>query len=249
MKSAIIITLLASTAIALPQGDEYEQELSEETKYPEQEQYPDEEQDNEVADQDDEKYPEGEVADQEDEKYPEGEVADQEEEQEEDYVARIARKCTGKVMTIVEEGDSLWDLATEHDKDFQKLLAANGHLKPDFDLIYPGDEVCVPKECGKFNGPDVSPYDEESDGDEDSDDEESDNEGDEDEKEEVEEGEDDEEEEKMEGEDKEPAGTATGKIGDKTTAQTDGKSASVESAGSTVTYSVVAILSVVALFF
>jgi hypothetical protein len=75
-----------------------------------------------------------------------------------EYVGRPARECDGEIMTIVEDGDNMWDLANTYDKDFEMLLAANGHLGPDFDLIYAKDEVCVPKACGEFNGPDVSPY-------------------------------------------------------------------------------------------
>jgi hypothetical protein len=82
---------------------------------------------------------------------PEGEVKAE-------HIGRPARECKGEIMTIVEEGDNLWDLAKEYNKDFEKLLAANGHLGPNFDLIFPKDEVCVPEGCGEFTGPEESPY-------------------------------------------------------------------------------------------
>jgi LysM repeat protein len=83
------------------------------------------------------------------------------------YVVKTASECTnGEVVTVVERGDNLWDLAKEYNKDFEKLLAANGHLGPDFDLIFPKDEVCVPKGCGGFTGPDMSPYETEEEYDE-----------------------------------------------------------------------------------
>jgi hypothetical protein len=76
----------------------------------------------------------------------------------EDYVGRTARTCDGEVLAVVKEGDNLWDLAKEFDVDFETLLAANPHLAPDFDLIYPKDEVCYPTDCAAFSGPEVSPY-------------------------------------------------------------------------------------------
>jgi hypothetical protein len=74
------------------------------------------------------------------------------------YIARTTRTCDGEVLTVVQEGDNLWDLAKEHDHDFEALLAANAHLEGDFDLIFPGDEVCIPAGCAKFSGPESSPY-------------------------------------------------------------------------------------------
>jgi hypothetical protein len=77
----------------------------------------------------------------------------------ETYNGRTARECpNGNVMVVVKVGDNLWDLAKEHDKDFEALKGANLHLSNNFDLIYPDDEVCYPTECDKFTGPEVSPY-------------------------------------------------------------------------------------------
>jgi LysM repeat protein len=76
---------------------------------------------------------------------------------------RVARLCPNdsKVLTVVKDGDSLWDIAKEHDHDFQAILESNAHLGPEFDLIYAKDEVCIPEGCAKFSGPDENPYVEE----------------------------------------------------------------------------------------
>jgi LysM repeat protein len=76
------------------------------------------------------------------------------------YVGKTAsRTCDGKILTIVEEGDTLNSIAQANNLNLDKLIAANPQFS-DPDLIYPTDEVCVPKACyaGGYLGPSTGPY-------------------------------------------------------------------------------------------
>ena len=47
-------------------------------------------------------------------------------------------------------GDTLMAMAETHDVSYQELVDANPQLGPNFDLIFPGDEVCKPAEIAEY---------------------------------------------------------------------------------------------------
>jgi LysM repeat protein len=67
------------------------------------------------------------------------------------YPSRKPAKCEGDLLTKVVGGDTLYKLALANDLELQDLIDANGQLGPDYDLIFPGDQVCKPKDCGKWD--------------------------------------------------------------------------------------------------
>jgi hypothetical protein len=79
--------------------------------------------------------------------YAEGEVLA-------DHVARLPAVCpSGEILTVVIAGDSLDEIAQANDYDLAILINANGQF-PDPDLIYPGDQVCIPADCKTgYTGP------------------------------------------------------------------------------------------------
>jgi LysM repeat protein len=67
------------------------------------------------------------------------------------YPSRKPAKCDGEILTKVVGGDTLFKLALANDLELQDLIDANSQLGPDYDLIFPGDQVCKPKDCGKWD--------------------------------------------------------------------------------------------------
>jgi LysM repeat protein len=66
---------------------------------------------------------------------------------------RKSAECVGDLLTLVEAGDTLYNLAQSYNLNFTVLIAVNPQLGPDFDLIFPGDEVCRPKSCPSYKAP------------------------------------------------------------------------------------------------
>ena len=54
-----------------------------------------------------------------------------------------AQSATAGTKYIVRDGDTLWNIAREHDTTVDALLSANG--LDDDDLIHPGDELTIPR--------------------------------------------------------------------------------------------------------
>jgi Cu-Zn family superoxide dismutase len=67
------------------------------------------------------------------------------------FPSRKPAACDGDILTKVVGGDTLFKLALANDLDLEDLIGANPQLGPDFDLIFPGDEVCKPKDCGAWD--------------------------------------------------------------------------------------------------
>jgi LysM repeat protein len=67
------------------------------------------------------------------------------------YPSRKPAKCDGDLLTKVVGGDTLYKLALANDLELKDLIDANSQLGPDFDLIFPGDQVCKPKDCGTWD--------------------------------------------------------------------------------------------------
>lgn len=63
---------------------------------------------------------------------------------------RKSAECVGELLTLVESGDTLYKLAMSNNLNFTVLMGVNPQLGPDFDLIFPGDEVCRPKNCPSY---------------------------------------------------------------------------------------------------
>jgi LysM repeat protein len=57
------------------------------------------------------------------------------------YPKRKPAVCNGEILTKVKSGDTLYKLALANDLELNTLIAANAQLGPDFDLIFPGDQV------------------------------------------------------------------------------------------------------------
>jgi LysM repeat protein len=57
-------------------------------------------------------------------------------------------KCE-RVLTVVETGDTLSQLANDHDLDLYSLITANPHIKNP-ELIFPGDKICKPVGCPSY---------------------------------------------------------------------------------------------------
>ncbi|KAL3898236.1 MAG: hypothetical protein SGCHY_002876 [Lobulomycetales sp.] len=76
------------------------------------------------------------------------------------YVPKTPAVCpSGNILSVVKDGDNLWALSKEHNYDFHAVLASNPQFENP-DLIYPGDQVCIPEGCAPFSGPETNPYDE-----------------------------------------------------------------------------------------
>jgi hypothetical protein len=63
---------------------------------------------------------------------------------------RKPAKCDGELLRKVDDGDTLYKMALANNFRLRDLIIANAQLGPNFDLIFKGDEVCKPKNCGTF---------------------------------------------------------------------------------------------------
>jgi LysM repeat protein len=61
--------------------------------------------------------------------------------------ARIPESCIFGSETTVVEDDTLFQFAEKNGVDLAIIKSANPQFSPDFDLIYPGDVVCIPESC------------------------------------------------------------------------------------------------------
>jgi hypothetical protein len=66
------------------------------------------------------------------------------------YRVRSPAVCDGDLLTRVKSGDTLYQLAKKNGLSLDHLIEANPQLGPDYDLIFPGDQVCKPKDCPPF---------------------------------------------------------------------------------------------------
>jgi Cu-Zn family superoxide dismutase len=66
------------------------------------------------------------------------------------YPSRKPAVCDGELLTKVGAGDTLYKLAMANGFSLADLIAANSQLGPNFDLIFPHDEVCKPTDCGDW---------------------------------------------------------------------------------------------------
>jgi Cu-Zn family superoxide dismutase len=67
------------------------------------------------------------------------------------YPSRKPAKCDGELLTKIKLGDTLYKLAMTNGFSLADLIAANPQLGPNFDLIFPHDEVCKPTDCGDWD--------------------------------------------------------------------------------------------------
>jgi LysM repeat protein len=70
----------------------------------------------------------------------------------------IVDVCDGDILTRVESCDTLYKLALENNLSLYALISANSHLGPNFNLIFPGDQVCKPKDCPPNEGEEKNEY-------------------------------------------------------------------------------------------
>lgn len=66
------------------------------------------------------------------------------------FPKRAPATCDGEILTKVKAGDTLFQLASANNLELDTIMEANPQLGPDFDLIFPGDQVCKPEGCPAF---------------------------------------------------------------------------------------------------
>jgi LysM repeat protein len=68
------------------------------------------------------------------------------------FPQRPSTECNGDFWVRVETGDTLYAMAVDNSLSHNSLVDANSHLGPSFDLLLPGDQVCVPNGITAFEG-------------------------------------------------------------------------------------------------